>query len=301
MTAGLATPEAAFEAYLAVRSRLPPAACRDSYLTVGTLGEVVEPFDVVLLDAYGVLNVGEQAVPGAAEFVAGLRRAGKGVMVVTNSAGYPKRVMMKRYARLGFDFAPEEVTSSREALLARLRGDRRRWGLMLGRTYGTEELGLATTFLADDAEAYGQADGFLLVGSEGWTEARQRLLEAALRESSRPVLVGNPDLVAPREGGLTLEPGHFAHRLADRTGIAPEFLGKPFPEIFRCAMARLPAAPPPERVLMVGDTLHTDILGGRNMGFATALVTGYGSLSGADVDRAIRSSGIAPDFVAAGL
>jgi HAD superfamily hydrolase (TIGR01450 family) len=256
----------------------------------------------VLLDAYGVLNIGEGPVPGAVAFVARLRDAGKRVMVVTNSAGYPKRVMMERYARLGYDFAPDEVTSSREALLDRLAGDGRRWGLMLGSAHGSEDLDrLLVEFLAENAAAYRRADGFLLIGSEGWTGTRQALLEAALRERPRPVLVGKPDLVAPREGGLTLEPGHFAHRLADRTGISPEFLGKPFPEIFRRAMARLPTKHLPERVLMVGDTLHTDMLGGRNMGYATALLTGYGSQAGADAARAIASSAIVPDFVSSRL
>ena len=61
------------------------------------------------------------------------------------------------------------------------------------------------------------------------------------------------------------------------------------------ALARL--ANKPSRVLMVGDTLHTDILGGAHMGFATALVTADGSLSGLDVGEAIETSGIVPDFV----
>ena len=303
MTAGLATPGAAFAAYIAVRDRLPRLGVRGRYATAERLGDIVAPYDVVLLDAYGVLNVGESAVPGAVEFVGRLRSAGKRVMVVSNSAGYPKRVMVERYLRLGFDFAPEEVVSSREALLHRLAADGGRlWGLMLSPGYGTEDLGrLRTVFLADDSAEYERAEGFLLIGSDGWSDGRQALLEAALLRRPRPVLVGNPDLVAPREGGLTLEPGHFAHRLADRTGIAPEFCGKPFPAIFEIAASRLPSPVAPERVLMVGDTLHTDVLGAKAMGHAAALVTGYGSLAGADINRAIVEAGIVPDYVVARL
>ncbi len=299
MDAAVATPASAFAEYVAIRHRLPRARPGGGTIRVRGLEEAAEGFDVVLLDAYGVLNVGEAPVPGAVERVAALRRAGKRVMVVSNSAGYPKRVMMARHARLGFDFAPHEVVSSREALLARLAAEPpRRWGLMLAPAWGTEDFGgLAVAFLGDDPAAYARAEGFLLVGAEGWTPARQGLLEAALGGRPRPVLVGNPDLVAPREGGLSREPGHFAHRLADRTGIVPEFCGKPFPAIFELAMARLPAPVPPGRVLMVGDTLHTDILGAQAMGFATALVSGFGALAGADAAAAIRDSGIRPDFV----
>ena len=299
MSAAMVTPASAFEAYIAVRNRLPLAGAAGCYRRAASLAAIAGDVDAVLLDAYGVLNVGETPVPGAVERIRELRRAGKRVMVVTNSAGYPKRAMMDRYARLGFDFIPHEVTSSREALLRRLEAEpRRRWGLMLSDAWGTEEFEhLDVAFLGDDPEDFARAEGFLLVGSEGWGEDRQRLLEATLAARPRPVLVGNPDLVAPREGGLSIEPGHYAHRLADATGVRPDFFGKPFRDVFDLALSRIDPRPPATRVLMVGDTLHTDILGGRTMGFATALVTEYGAFAGADVDAAIAASGIAPDYV----
>lgn len=290
-------PACAFEAYLRIRHRLPHATFPPSWQATGRLGVISASYDLILLDAYGVLNVGETPVPGAAESIAALRTAGKMVMVVSNSAGYPKRQMMERYARLGFDFASEEVVTSREALLAHLASIApRRWGLMLkGGPVFDEFIDLGGVILDDDPANYDLADGFLLVGSDGWTEARQMLLESALQERPREVLVGNPDLVAPREHGLSLEPGHFAHRLIETTGIVPRFFGKPFPDIFGLALAQ--HAVDPARVLMVGDTLHTDILGGRHMGFATALVTSHGALTGLDVADAIARSGIVPDFV----
>ena len=290
-------PARAFEAYLDVRPRLPAARFPATWRAVDTLGEIADRFSLILLDAYGVLNVGETPIPGAAARIAKLRAGGARVMVVSNSAGYPKRRMMERYARMGFDFAPDEVVTSREALLTHLAGQPgRRWGVMLTPDPDDTELdGLDTVVLAEDRAAYDVAEGFLLIGSDGWTEARQAHLQASLRAYPRPVLVGNPDLVAPRESGLTREPGTFAHRLSDATGVAPRFFGKPFPGIFRLALSRHDVDP--ARVLMVGDTLHTDILGGRQMGFATALVTGHGSLAGLDVGRAIARSGIVPDFV----
>ncbi|WP_315899515.1 TIGR01459 family HAD-type hydrolase [Roseovarius atlanticus] len=289
----------AFEVYLDIRHRLPPAEFSGAPIRAQTLADMAAPYDVILLDAYGVLNVGEAPIPGAAERIAALRMAGKTVMVVSNSAGYPKRLMMERYARLGFDFAPGEVVTSRDTLLAYLAdAPRRHWGLMLSDTYGTEEFeGIQTTFLKDDADAYDAAEGVLLIGSDGWTEDRQRLLEDALVKRPRPIVVGNPDIVAPREAALSLEPGYYAHRLADLGLGGVDFLGKPFAGIYDIALSRLPVRPPPSRVLMVGDTLHTDILGGRHMGFATALVTGFGSLVGIDEGDAITRSGIVPDII----
>jgi ribonucleotide monophosphatase NagD (HAD superfamily) len=48
---------------------------------------------------------------------------------------------------------------------------------------------------------------------------------------------------------------------------------------------------------MLGDTLHTDILGAAAAGMSTALVTGHGVLAGMDVDACIAESGIRPDYI----
>ncbi|WP_102108292.1 HAD-IIA family hydrolase [Oceaniglobus roseus] len=293
------TAEQALAAYEGVRHRLPVAVPpHRTFRRIATLDDVAEAFDVFLLDAFGVLNIGETAIPGTRERIAGLKAAGKRVLVVSNAAGYPHAALMEKYHRLGFDFLPEDVITSRVTLLAGLDGQRDiHWGLMATRSTGLRDLeGLRLTYLEEDPETYGSVDGFLMIGSAAWTEERQALLESALAERPRPVLVGNPDIVAPREVGFSTEPGHFAHRLADRTGVSPRFFGKPFGNIFDIAFARLGPVDR-GRVLMVGDSLHTDILGAQTAGVASALVADYGFFAGQDVARAIETTGIVPDFV----
>ena len=48
---------------------------------------------------------------------------------------------------------------------------------------------------------------------------------------------------------------------------------------------------------MVGDTLHTDILGGANAGVQTVLIEGYGFFRGKESAPYIQQSGIIPDFI----
>ncbi len=48
---------------------------------------------------------------------------------------------------------------------------------------------------------------------------------------------------------------------------------------------------------MVGDTLHTDVLGGAAAGLKTVLVTDHGLFSGLNADDFVRRSGIVPDFI----
>jgi HAD superfamily hydrolase (TIGR01450 family) len=291
--------ESAFEAYEAVRHRLPTVVPTDGgYRHASTLADIADEFDVFLLDAFGVLNIGEAAIPGTPERIKALTGVGKRVLVVSNAAGFPHQALMEKYSRLGYDFAPEDVITSRVTLLAGLNGRHDlHWGLMATRSTGLRDLeDLTLTYLEEDPAAYDDVEGFLLVGSAAWTEERQALLEDALNKRPRPVLVGNPDIVAPRETGFSVEPGHFAHRLADRTGIVPEFYGKPFPDIFDLAFKRLGDVDR-SRVLMVGDSLHTDILGARNVGISSALIARYGFFAGYDAKKAVLAAGIVPEFI----
>jgi len=288
----------AFAAYESVRHRLPAAQRRGAHRRLANLEALVDEIDVFLLDAFGVLNIGETAIDGVPERVAQLQKAGKRVMIVSNAAGYPHSSLMTKYARLGYDFAPEDVITSRKAILAALRSDPpRKWGLMATPSLGHEDLEpFDMTFLAEDRATYDAAEGFVLMGGAVWTEARQALLEASLIRNPRPVYVGNPDIVAPRETGFSTEPGSYAHRLATATGVAPKFFGKPFDNIFELAFARLGTFDP-ARVVMVGDSLHTDILGGQAAGVKTALIADYGFFAGCDVDGPIATSGIQPDYI----
>ncbi len=289
----------AFAAYEAVRHRLPVAgADAQPYRFAETLEDIAEGFDVFLLDAFGVLNIGETAIPGTADRIKALKAVGKRVLVVSNAAGKSHGALVQKYRRLGYDFEPEDVVTSRATLLAGLNSKPElHWGLMASPSAGLRDFeGFKLTYLEEDSAPYANVDGFLMIGSSTWTGPRQALLEAALQKRPRPVFVGNPDIVAPREHGFSTEPGLFAHRLADRTGIVPQFFGKPFRNIFDLAFARLGRVDK-SRVLMVGDSLHTDILGAQASGIASALISGYGFFADQDVEAAIARAKIVPDFV----
>lgn len=293
------TAEEALDAYEAARHRLPaakPAAAGSAH--VAALSDLADRFDVFLLDAFGVLNVGETVIPGVPESVAALQRAGKQVLVVSNAASVDKDALLKKYTALGFDFSPDDIVTSRETLSLGMNGHRDLvWGVVAPASADLADLGLQKALLlADDPDAYDTCEGILLIGTGDWTDLRQSILETALRQRKRPVLVANPDIVAPRETGFSVEPGHLAHRLADATDVEPEFYGKPFANIFDMVFARLGEVDR-TRVMMVGDSLHTDILGARAYGIASALVSGFGFFAGGDVERAIERTGIAPDFI----
>lgn len=289
---------AAFARYEELRPRLPDARFPTVVHKIDSLLDIADQADVFVVDAYGVLNVGEAAIKGAALRIEQLRGLGKQVFVLSNSASNTQAGIEARFQRFGFSFAPDEIISSRDAALDYVAqiGSVRRWGVIAPVHHAPADLPFDSITLGDDAADYRDCDGFLFLGAGLWTSERQKLLEQSISNDPRPVIIANPDLVAPRETGLSLDPGYYGHALADATGHMPVFLGKPFAPMFERVTAKLAKTQDASRIVMVGDTLHTDILGGAAMGWRTVLVTDHGLFAGLDVAPFIKTSGIVPDW-----
>lgn len=291
--------EAAFRRYEAVRGRLPGARFEAEAVFARDLGAVADRWDGFVLDAFGVLNVGDTPIPGAVARMAELRARGKRLCVLTNAASYTRAEALAKYRRLGFDFAAHEVVSSRDVAVARIGAlmPRAHWAAIAAMGDGFADIpGRVGDAVADPA-LFDVADGVLFLSSVRWTAALQARLIAALARRPIPVVVANPDLVAPVENGFSQEPGLFAHDLLDQIGGEVHWFGKPFADGFAdvCAQMGLP----PERLAMVGDTLHTDVLGGKAAGMGAVLVADHGLFAGRDVRGYIARSGIVPDAVVA--
>lgn len=295
MTA-LMTPAQAFARYEAIRPRLPAGGPQGAARKIADLGDVTDRFDAFVFDAYGVLNVGDRPVAGARQRIDALRAAGKRVLVLTNAASFTREQTSAKFDRLGFDFSTDEIISSREVCEQGLV-ENGTWGVMAPAGFEAEELPVKAKPLGDDCALYDAVAGFLLLSSAEWTPHRHAILTASLMEKPRPVVVANPDLVAPRETGLSLEPGFYAQDLQDKLNLTAEFHGKPFPSVYDEVERRL-GDPAPRRIAMVGDTLHTDVLGAQSRGWSSVLITDHGLFAGLDVAPFITQSGIIPDWIA---
>lgn len=286
----------AWARYEAIRDRLPVAAAPRTTRKAAGLLEIAGEFDGFLFDSFGVLNVGETAIPGAAECLTELRRQGKSIRVLTNAASYTGDAALAKYQRMGLDIAREEIVSSRDVTFANIEkvAPGIRWGAIAADGDSFSDAGNTRMFdILGGGASWNEAEGILFLSSARWDADRQNQLVASLSARPRPVVVGNPDLVAPREGGLTIEPGFWAHDLQDRTGVKPMLFGKPYSEAFDFALSDLGSG----RFAMIGDTLHTDILGGQAAGLSTILITDHGLFAGRNTTPFIAESAIVPDFV----
>tara|TARA_R110000851_G_scaffold131698_8_gene265880 strand:- start:1148 stop:2092 length:945 start_codon:yes stop_codon:yes gene_type:complete len=282
-----------FDRYEAVRHRLPSASPPASTSQIASLHDIAAHADAFVFDAYGVLNIGEAAIPGAAQRLRELREIGCQIRILSNAASYTHAGAVTKFQKLGMGVKDHEIITSRDATLAHLDG--RLWGCIAAPQDNFSDISAPTRRLVDAPSSYDQVEGFLFLSTEVWSLDRQALLEAALLKRPRPVIIANADLVAPREHGFSLEPGYFGHQLADRGIQDVRFFGKPFPAVYEMVEASLPSLSP-ERIVMCGDTLHTDILGAASRGWRTVLVEKDGLFSGQDTGAYLCQANLFPTW-----
>lgn len=279
--------------YEAVRHRLPSVAAAGAMRRIGALTDIAPDIDAFVFDAFGVLNVGETPIEGAAARLDQLRARGCAIRVLTNAASYDRAGAIAKFRRLGMYLNDDEIITSRDATLRHLPA--RRWGIIAAQADTLTDVPGPWTRLGDTRHDFDAAEGFLFLSAADWTGARQAMLEASLGDAPRPVVIANADLAAPRDDGFSSEPGYFGHRIADLPVSEVRFFGKPFGHVYALAEATL-AGIAPERIAMCGDTLHTDILGAAAQGWRSVLVMRDGLYAGLDAEAYARQCGILPDW-----
>lgn len=286
------------EIYEGLRDLFPAASFPMQYQRQTDLSALGARFKAFFFDAFGVLNIGETAIEGAVERVKALRAEGRHVRVVSNAGGTPKQGLVDKYTRLGYDFTADEIICSRDALNYYLKKEPGGyWGAIAPPGSPTDDLRGEFVNLAERPEAVDEVDGIVLLSTIDYDHALTERLITSLSARPRIVLLGNPDLAAPREDHFSLEPGYVAQQLIKAVNMPLHAFGKPYKSIFQLALSSLPDDVYPDEVLMIGDTLHTDILGGRFAGLETALVTRQGFSSTLDWDKAIQDTGLVPHYV----
>ncbi|MEC8309470.1 MAG: HAD hydrolase-like protein [Pseudomonadota bacterium] len=289
--------------YEALRGQMPAAAAVEGGpRRTARLADILPHVDALVLDGFGVINLGASPIDGILEFLDEAEARGVAVMVLTNGAGQGADASWRKYRSWGLKLERPQVVSSRDSLEVELPS--------LADGHVVAALGPAArplgveselTFPCDGDGLFDRATAFAFLGSAGWTDEHLHRLEQALGRGGRELLVANPDISAPVEGGFTAEPGYWAARAARATGIVPRWYGKPHGPSFNLVLDHLAAHYgrrfQRRRVAMVGDSLHTDILGGGAAGMQTVLLTGYGLFAAGGADDMIDACGITPDWI----
>lgn len=270
---------------------------------------LADRFDGFIIDLWGVIHDGVRAFPGAVDCLHRLRASRKPTVLLSN-VPRPNRDAQALMRQMGIaDDLYTNILTSGEAVRRALRDPPDLWWAELGnrvfhlgpeRDRGVLE-GLPFASVTDPVAA-----NFVLnTGPDDHRNPSDMaefdpILEECVRHHL-PMICANPDLVVVRGGVRVLCAGALAERYRELGGDVRS-IGKPDPAIYQPVLEWLEF--PPDRVLAVGDALHTDIAGAEGVGIATCWI--LGGIHGAelraacgefDIDQAetmARSTGLSP-------
>ncbi|KAA0990763.1 TIGR01459 family HAD-type hydrolase [Dyadobacter aurulentus] len=267
---------------------------------------VISKYDVIFFDAFGVLKTYNGLIPGIEKTFAYLNEHGKDFYVVTNDASRSPEQLADSYVKMGInDVTANRIISS--GMLAREYLDYKfREGLVAyvgtdNSAHYIETLGLKTVSIREvNLDDAAQINALVFMDDEGfdWNTDLTKTLNL-LRKRNIPVIVANTDKTYPAsKSRLSIAVGALAKMIEDTIGRQFIRFGKPDPQMFIFAYQHIKNYPNVSKrdILMVGDTLHTDILGGNKFGLDTALVL-TGNTQAEDAEVRIRATGIIPTYI----
>lgn len=264
---------------------------------------LTDHFDAFLVDQYGVLHEGDGPYPGVVDALLRLRKAGKVVVLLSNS-GKRAAANAERLLRLGFPAGCyDHFLTSGEVAWHKIRENRLHSPLppepkayLLSRDGDTAAVaGLPVHLVPEPA----LADVVLLTASTADTVPFDQLVEALRPAAGKgtPCLCTNPDKTMLTPMGPFPGAGALAEAY-ERMGGPVEWIGKPHAETYRAARALL-GDTPPERIACVGDSLEHDIAGGFNAGLTTVAVQSglLEGKTGSELAALYEQFQARPDFV----
>ncbi|WP_425560874.1 HAD-IIA family hydrolase [Luedemannella helvata] len=225
-------------------------------------------YDLIIFDLDGVVYVGTEPVPGAADAIARLAAAGTAVAYATNNASRRAQEVADLLGAVGVPATAAEVLTSAEAAARLLAADHPAGSPIL--VVGAPAL-RADVAAAGLVPVSGAADGPVAVvqgyGPQlGWADLAEA--SVAIRAGARWVAT-NTDATLPSPRGPLPGNGSLVAALAHALGRGPDaVVGKPEPALFEVAAQRYGAANP----LVVGDRLDTDIEGANRAGMPSLVV-----------------------------
>lgn len=269
---------------------------------------VVRNYRAVFFDAFGVLKNHKGLIPDIANTFVYLEKKGIPYYVLTNDSSRSPEELSKWYIRHGLSFITTDKILSSGMLAMEFFKTKLTNGNAVA-YLGTKEsahyietAGLKTVPMTEiDLDNLEHIQSFAFLDDEGfdWNVDINKTINM-LRKKNMTVIVANTDKNYPvNRNDISVAVGGLADLMEKILGKKFIRFGKPDAQMFLLAYERALIDIPDikrKEILMVGDTLFTDIIGGNKFGLDTALVLSGNTLPD-NAKIKIGSSGIIPTYV----
>ncbi len=268
---------------------------------------VVKNYKAVFFDAFGVLKNHKGLIPGIANTFEYLEEKGIYYYILTNDSSRSPEALAQWYQDRGMHYVTTDKILSSGMLAMEFFKTKISNGHAVA-YLGTEKsahyietANLKTIPVKNiDLNHIDHIESFAFLDDEGfnWNDDINKTINL-LRKKNMTVIVANTDINYPvSKNDISVAIGSIADMVEKIIGKNFIRFGKPDAQMFLLAYERALKDIPVKRneILMVGDTLYTDIIGGNKFGLDTALVLSGNTLPDMAGIR-ISSSGIIPTYV----
>lgn len=281
---------------------------------------MVEKFDVIVVDAYGVFNFGQGISLSVINTFKKWMEQGKKVYILSNTTAVNDSCI-KSYEKKGVvrgihysDVMTSGQFAYEDIQLGNLPIEGKKY-YVFG-TANFKKLDPIPAIFANSSyelvKDVDEADFIYcgipqLIDNEGCPYDSTDIsdFEVQVRElvkSKKPMLVANPDMTANEGGRFVVRQGTIGKLYQEMGGNVVTY-GKPDPRIYDVLLERYCPTVCKDKVLMIGDTLRTDIKGAQRAGICGALVIEGGvteyemKTQGLSLEEYIKKEGIYPDYI----
>ena len=220
-----------------------------------------------IFDLDGCVYTGNDLVPGVERCLAVIRARRQPVLFLTNNSREAGDELLEKLTRLDIQATAHEILSAAEVT-----------GPFVREQFGPSKV---LAIGSDRLRRMIQAAGHTILSPQEFTQAEVVVVGhdfafdyEKLAALARGIWGGAAFVAVNRDPRLPVEGGEFlpgcgamVAAVSAATGATPILIGKPEPHTFRAALARLQV--PPDKAVMVGDTLDSDVRGGQRAGLRT--------------------------------
>ncbi|MGE4585903.1 MAG: HAD-IIA family hydrolase [Mangrovibacterium sp.] len=267
---------------------------------------IVTKYKTVFFDAFGVLKNHYGIIPGIEKTFAFLDEQQINYFILTNDASRSPEALCQVYRQNGItSISPEKIISSgmlaRDWLSLKIKKGTVAYIGTAESAHYIQTAGLDTIPVSEVNPAdLDLLEGMVFLDDEGfsWTHDINKAINL-LRRKNMPVIVANTDINYPvSKNDIAVAVGGISNLVEQVLGRHFIRFGKPDAQMFMYGFEKACQLKPVRRneILMVGDTLYTDIIGGNKFGMDTALVLSGNTLPEMARIR-ISTSGIIPDYI----
>lgn len=260
--------------------------------------ELSDKFTVFVFDLCGVVHDGVSLKPQTLHFIAELRKLGKHVIFLSNSPNSSSRAISLLESN-GFEtLKDEKFYTSGDFFINFIKNNpnyKNKKYYFFGKDYNEKFLKDNNLLIIDNID-----EAEFIIASP-FSSNKQEIAELekyveTILDYKLPLICINPDMYAPHGNEIRFTPGYFAKKYEDLGGSV-QYFGKPYKEIYEFILNDLLKNKkiPKEQVLMVGDSMHTDIRGAKNYGIQSLLV-GNGYHRHIDFDNAMELKKLFNEF-----